>query len=72
MSKQETDILYFVSFCVEQYKMRKGISGSEVMALFDKCGVTEYLCNHYDVLHTQGASWLMEEIEEFINKEGTK
>lgn len=59
-------ILYFISFCVEHYKMHKGISGSEAIKLFDQFHVTEYLCQNYDVLHTQGHQWLMSEIDEFI------
>lgn len=66
MGKEESDILYFVSFCLEQYKMQKGLSGSEALKLFDKNGVTEYLAKHYDVLHTQGATWLMHDIDEHI------
>lgn len=66
MEKRDADILYFVSFCIEQYKMHKGLSGSEVMTLFDHNGVTNYLANHFDVLHTQGAEWLMLEIDDYI------
>ena len=66
MDKRDTDILYFVSFCIEQFKMYKGLSGSETMKLFDQNGVTDYLANHFDVLHTQGAQWLVQEIDEFI------
>ena len=67
MEKEGSDILYFVSFCLEQYKMQKGLSGSEALKLFDKNGVTEYLAKHYDVLHTQGAAWLMNDISEQIS-----
>ena len=70
MGKEYLDILYFVSFCLEQYKIQKGLSGSEALKLFDKNGVTDYLAKHYDVLYTQGASWLMHDIDEYIkNKE---
>jgi len=66
MSQKEIDILYFVSFCAENYKKHRDMKGYEVMALFDKYHVTEYLYDNYDVLHTQGASWLMQEIDEFL------
>jgi len=66
MDKRDTDILYFVSFCIEQYKMYKGLSGGSTMALFDKKGVTTYLIDHYDVLHTQNAQWLLQEIDDYI------
>ena len=71
MSKKESDILYFVSFCIEQYKMHHGMKGSEVMSLFDKHHVTEYLYNNYDVLHTQGSDWLMAEINDYMKEDKT-
>lgn len=58
--------LYFLSFCVEAYKMRHHMSGEDVMKLFDEKGVTQYLTRHYEVLHTQGERWIVEEIEEFL------
>ncbi len=64
--KSKQDIAYFLAFCMEQYKHVKGLSGQEVLALFDQFGVLEYLSKHYEVLHTQGAQWIIEDIEEFI------
>lgn len=66
MVKKRLDIAYFVSFCIEQYKAAKHLSGVEAMQIFSKYGVLEYLEEHYEPLHTQGHRWLMEEIEEFI------
>lgn len=71
MTKRDLDIAYFVSFCIEQYKMHLDVSGSEVMDLFDMYGVTGYLADNFDVLHTQGHDWLMSEIDGFIkNRRG--
>ena len=64
--KSKQDIAYFLAFCIEQYKHVKGLSGQEVLAFFDQFGVLEYLSNHFEVLHTQGAQWIIEDIEEFI------
>lgn len=66
MSTADQNILYFVSFCIEQYKHVKGLDGSVVMDLFEKNGVLNYLSDNFDVLHTQGANWLVEEIDEFL------
>ena len=30
MDKKQQDIAYFISFCIEQYKNAKGLSGEEV------------------------------------------
>ena len=58
--------IYFLSFCVEAYKMRHGLSGEEVLRLFDRMGVTRYLTDHCEVLHTQSKDWIVDDIDEFI------
>ena len=60
----------FIVFCVEYYKERVSLSGKEVYDLFDKYGVIDYLENGYDVLHTQGKDWLMNDIDLFLNNNG--
>ena len=39
MDKTKQDIAYFISFCIEQYKEAKGLSGSEAMAMLSEYGV---------------------------------
>ena len=65
-SKRTQDIAYFVSFCIEQYKSAKGLTGAEAMHLLDQYGVLDYLSEHYEILHTQSRQWLLEDIDEFI------
>lgn len=66
MDKRKQDIAYFISFCIEQYKTEKGISGSKAMNLLSKYGVLEYLAEHWEVLHTQSRQWIIEDIDDFI------
>lgn len=66
MDKTKQDIAYFLSFCIEQYKEAKGLSGSEAMAMLSEYGVLEYLAEHWEILHTQGRQWIIEDIDEFI------
>ena len=68
MTKRDTDIAYFLSFCIEQYKRHISTSGSDVMAFFVQYGVDQYLVDNFDILHTQSYQWLMEEIDEFIKR----
>ena len=56
----------FVIFCIECYKISKNLTGREIYELFDKYGVIEYLKEGYDVLHTQGDKWIINDIDEFI------
>lgn len=64
---KELDIAYFLSFCMEQYKNKHQMSGEEVATLFEQYGVLPYLEDNFEVLHTQGHRWLMDEINEWIN-----
>ena len=68
MDKKRLDTAYFISFCIEQYKEAKHLSGTEAMQIFSKYGVLEYLEDNYEPLHTQGRQWLMEEIDVFIKR----
>ena len=66
MSKEEKDVALFVAFCIEEYGAAKGMNGEQVLDLFSKYGLVDYLSEFYDVLHTQSRRWLIEEIDEFI------
>ena len=73
MDKRKQDIAYFVSFCIEQYKNAKGLTGAEAIKVLDHYGVLEYLEEHFEVLHTQSHQWILEDIDDFIyirKKEG--
>lgn len=65
-TNKEKDILYFVSFCIEEYKKHTGKTGREISSLFEECDIYPYLRNNYDTLHTQGSHWLMAEIDEYV------
>ncbi|MCR4914478.1 MAG: DUF3791 domain-containing protein [Prevotella sp.] len=67
MNKRTLDIAYFLSFCIEQYKEAKHISGQEVANTFSQFGVLNYLEANFEALHSQGRQWILEDIEEFIN-----
>lgn len=62
----EDTIPLFLSFCIEQYKNAKGISGRQAMEILSDAGVLDYLERNYEVLHTQGHQWLLEEMDEYM------
>lgn len=68
MDKQKQAIAYFISFCIEQYKEKNHISGSETMEVFNRNGLLDYLEAHYEPLHTQSRQWILEEIDELIKE----
>ncbi len=66
--KEQQDRAVFLSFCIEQYAKAKGITTDEAVSLFEQYGIAEHFCQFYEVLHTQGGQWLVEEIDEMINR----
>lgn len=66
MDKEQQDKAMFVSFCIEQYAHAKNMKPEEVSTLLDQYGISEHFCQFYDVLHTHGHQWLIEEIDEMI------
>lgn len=59
--------LEFKIFCLEGYKTSHNISGKETLDLFEKYGVFNYLSSFYDVLHSMGLNFIMEDIDNFIS-----
>ena len=59
--------LVFVSFCIEEYKTLHGMNGRSVADLFEKYGVTDYLLEHYSVLHSFSREAILNDIEKFMN-----
>lgn len=64
--QERKGIALFVAFCIEEYGAAKGLGGEQVIDLFSRFGVTDYLSRCYEPLHTQGRQWLIDEIDEFI------
>ena len=62
MSKE----LPFLILCVEEYKNQKNISGREVIELFNKYSVCEYIKSFYEVLHTTGSRYIINDIDLYI------
>lgn len=62
MSKE----LPFIILCVEEYKNQKHLSGKEVISLFNKYSVYEYIRSFYEVLHTTGTKYIVNDIDLYI------
>ena len=60
----------FMSFCVEMYARSKHLSGSVVAAMLAKCGGFDYLRRGYEVLHTMGSEWIVEDLDDYFKLRG--
>ncbi len=58
--------LKFKMFCFEMYKAEKNMTGIMTQELFEKYKVFEYLDTFYDVLHTTGHKYLINDIDLYI------
>lgn len=67
--KQNDKTLLFTAFCIENYQTVKNKTKEEVLFLFDKYSVYDYLQEVYEPLHTQGVNYIMDEIELYIKSQ---
>jgi hypothetical protein len=65
MNKQSIED--FQIFCLENYRIRKNISGKTALRKFEIKGVFNFLEKGYDVLHTQDLEYILSEISDFIS-----
>lgn len=66
--KLSSEELLFVVFCIERYARQYHLSSLEVFALFKRSGVLSFLKENFEVLHTQGDAYILEEIALFLKK----
>lgn len=62
----------FYCYTLEKYAISKGIGGLQAFALFKEYDVDEFLLNHYDLLHTQGTGYVLDEVDRFIRRRKKK
>jgi len=56
----------FLVYCLEIYKAAKGMTGKQVITLFIRYGVTDYIMSCYEALHTTGPEYIIEDIDLFV------
>ena len=56
----------FFIYCIEIYKNAKALSGKQVMALFNKYHVPEYVVSYFEALHTTGERYIVDDIDLYI------
>lgn len=59
----------FYIFCTENYRLKKNMEAIDVLALFQKNDVYNFLSSNYDVLHSQSEEYILNEIGIYINNQ---
>ena len=57
----------FLIFCIEIYKNAKNLTGKQVMELFRRFDVSEYIIDCFEALHTTGNQYIIEDIDLYID-----
>ena len=65
------DIINFVTYCVGNLSRKLNMNPGEIYARLKKSGIlTDYIIPSYDVLHTFGKEYLMEDLTEYMKEKG--
>ena len=56
----------FLVYCLEIYRREKKMTGKQVMDLFKKYGIMDYIISCYEALHTTGWQYTVEDIDLFV------
>ena len=57
----------FIVYCIEEYKSAKKLTGRQVVCIFDKYKLYDFIDNDYDSLHTFGGNNIVWNIEDYIS-----
>ena len=63
-----SDNAEFIAYCIEEYKAAKGITGKEVIKLFKKHNILDYIVACYGALHTMGGPAIADDIDHIIRR----
>ena len=58
----------FLVYCVEIYKTAKKLNGRQVIDIFNRYGILEYIVNCCTALHTTGPEYIVEDIAALIEE----
>ena len=67
---REEKVIEFISFCIENYKIKHSISGKYASDIFNKNGLINFLEESYDLLHCHSKQYILEEIEKYLSIRG--
>lgn len=59
----------FLIYCIEIYKSSKNLTGKQVSELFSRFDVWNYIYTCYQALHTTGANYIVEDIDQYIKEQ---
>lgn len=66
-----SDIVDFITYCIGNLSRRLGMSPREIYQRLKTSGILmDYIVPSYDVLHTFGKEYLMEDLTDYMKEKG--
>jgi len=62
----------FLVYCIEIYKTAYKLNGKQVIQLFSKYRIFDYISKCYGALHTTGPEYIIEDIASLIEEQQRK
>ena len=66
------NVTKFLVYCIEIYKTAYKLNGKQVMQLFCKYRILDYITKCYGALHTTGPEYIIEDIAGLIEEQRSK
>ena len=66
--------LEFLVFCIENYADKYNLDAKKVYNAFKENDnyIKNYIINNFDVLHTQGKNYIVDDLNRILNEKGIK
>jgi hypothetical protein len=62
--------LDFIIYCIEEYRTANKLTGRQVINIFEKNNIYEFIEDSYDALHTFGGDNIVWNIQDYIEHRG--
>lgn len=60
-------MIEFTVFCMESYRRANNLTGKAALKIFNDNKVFDYIKSFYDVLHSTGQDYIVQDIDLYIN-----
>ena len=59
----------YLVFAAEQYRFAKGLTGAQLVALFEKYGIAKFIMDSFEIFHIESEQNMIAAVDEFIEKQ---
>ena len=58
----------FIIYCIEEYRTANKLTGRQVINIFDKYNIFDFIENSYEALHTFGSKNIVWNLQDYIDQ----